>query len=275
MYSRVYVEITNTCNMNCSFCHGTKRPPKRMNIKEFETVLNKIKPHTDYVYYHLLGEPLTHPDLEQFISLASALGFKSVITTNGTLLKEKGQILINQKVHKVSISLHSFEDNNDEKHQKYLSEVSSFAKSANEIGIIVVLRLWNNGCDDGRNISTINFLKNNISGEWTPNTTGFRIRNLMFLEYGERFNWPDKEAEIQGENVFCYGLKDHFGILSNGTVVPCCLDSEGTINLGNIFENDIEDILNSNRAKAIVKGFNIRKASEDLCKRCAYAQRFN
>lgn len=274
MFSRVYVEITNTCNMNCSFCHGTKRPPQKMNIKEFESVLQKIKPHTDYIYYHLLGEPLTHPDLEKFISLATRKGFKSVITTNGTLLKEKGHILIEQKVHKVSVSLHSFEGNDKALHQKYLKQVADFAKSANENGIIVVLRLWNNGCDGGKNNETIDFLKKEISGEWKENTKGLRICDRMFLEYGERFGWPDKDAEIQGESVFCYGLKDHFGVLSNGTVVPCCLDSEGTINLGNIFESDIENILNSQRAKAIVKGFNERKPSEDLCKRCAYAQRF-
>ena len=86
--------------------------------------------------------------------------------------------------------------------------------------------------------------------------------------------WPDKDADIQGDSVFCYGLRDHFGILSDGTVVPCCLDSDGEINLGNVFESDIEDILSSDRATAIVKGFDGRKPSEELCRRCGYAQRF-
>ena len=274
MYSRIYVEITNVCNMNCSFCHGTKRTPKMMNFNEFKTILQKIKPHTNYVYYHLLGEPLTHPDLENFISLASSLGFKSIITTNGTLLKEKGDILINQKVHKVSISIHSFEEDDSIKHKKYLSEVVEFAKRANESGIIVVFRLWNNGCDGGKNADAINFLKEDISGDWTPNSKGIRIRDKLFLEFGERFSWPDKDADIKSESVYCYGLKDHFGILSNGTVVPCCLDSEGCINLGNIFTDNIEDILSSDRAKKIVEGFNNRKEADELCKRCGYATRF-
>ncbi len=274
MYSRVYVEITNICNMNCSFCHGTKRPSKRMNYQEFKTILNKLKPHTEYIYYHLMGEPLTHPDLEDFIKLATRMGFKSVITTNGTLLKQKGHILIDQKVHKVSISLHSFEGDETSLHQKYLTEVAEFAKFANEQGIIVVLRLWNNGYDNGKNAKAIEFLKNVIKGEWTPNTKGLRIRDRLFLEYGERFGWPDKDADVQGNNVFCYGLRDHFGILSNGTVVPCCLDSDGCIALGNIFEENIEDILSSKRATSMVNGFNNRLACEDLCTRCAYAQRF-
>ena len=274
VYSRVYVEITNICNMNCSFCHGTKRPPKSMTYQEFEVILQKLKPHTNYIYYHLMGEPLLHPDLEKFIRLATEMGFKSVITTNGTLLKEKGHILIEQEIHKVSISLHSFEGESQSLHKKYLSEVAEFAKSANEKGIIVVFRLWNNGYDGGKNALAIEFLKNTIEGEWTPNSKGLRIRDRLFLEYGERFGWPDKDAEIQGESVFCYGLRDHFGILSDGTVVPCCLDSDGSINLGNIFSQNIEEILNSERANAIVKGFDGRKAAEDLCRRCAYAQRF-
>ncbi len=274
MYSRVYVEITNVCNMNCSFCHGTKRKPKMMTKDEFETVLKKLRPHTDYIYYHLMGEPLTHPELEDFIKLASSFGFKSVITTNGSLLKQKGDILIKQRVHKVSISLHSFENGDESSHEKYLSEVAAFAKAASQNGIIVVLRLWNNGYDGGKNAAAVNYLKKVISGEWAENSKGLRIRERLFLEYGERFVWPDKDADLQSENVFCYGLKDHFGILSDGTVVPCCLDSDGIINLGNIFKDDIDAILKSDRAQNMVNGFNQRKAKEELCKRCAYALRF-
>ncbi len=274
VYSRVYAEITNICNMNCSFCHGTNRKPKLMTVDEFRSILEKIKPHTDYVYYHLMGEPLTHPDLDILLQVANEMGFKSIITTNGTLLNKKGQILIDRKVHKVSISLHSFEGDDPVMHQKYLTEVADFVKNANSQGIIVVLRLWNNGCDNGINAEAIKFLKAQIEGEWGKKTKGLRIGDRMFLEYGDRFGWPDKDAEVCGDSVFCYGLRDHFGILSDGTVVPCCLDSDGQINLGNIFEQDIESILSSKRATAIVKGFDGRTATEDLCRRCAYAQRF-
>ena len=274
MYSRVYVEITNICNMKCSFCHGTSRSARRMSLDEFKVILKKLQPHTRYIYYHLMGEPLTHPDLGLFLQTAADMGFKSIITTNGTLLKQRGQVLIDQKVHKVSVSLHSCGGQDSYMHEKYLSEVADFAKSANSQGIIVVLRLWNNGYDGGKNAKTVAFLKGEIEGEWVENSKGLRIRDKMFLEYGDRFGWPDKDAEIQGDDVFCYGLRDHFGILSDGTVVPCCLDSDGCINLGNIFEENIEDILSSDRAKAMVKGFDGRKAAEDLCRRCEFARRF-
>ena len=101
-----------------------------------------------------------------------------------------------------------------------------------------------------------------------------RIRDRLYLEWGDRFEWPDKEGAIKGDRYFCYGLKDQFGILSDGTVVPCCLDSDGVISLGNIFCESIESILTSERAMAIVEDFRCGKAAEELCKRCGYAQRF-
>ena len=274
MYNKVYVEITNICNMNCSFCHGHKREPRLMSIEEFSVILEKLKEHTKYIYYHLMGEPLTHPLLPEFVKLAGESGYKSIITTNGTLLKKCGDELLNAGIHKINISLHSFENGDYESHSNYIKNITEFSKKAADKGVIVVLRLWNKGADFDRNDTTLSLLKENISGDWVENTRGLKIRDKIFLEWGERFQWPDKDAEIKGSKYFCYGLKDQFGILCDGTVVPCCLDSDGVINLGNIFTDDINSILNSKRATNIVEGFKCGKASEDLCKRCGYAQRF-
>ncbi len=274
MYSRVYVEITNICNMNCSFCHGHSRELKEMSEDEFKTILEKLKPHTGYIYYHLMGEPTTHPKLPYFLKLAKEEGFKSVITTNGTLLGSIGDEIINAGVHKVSISVHSFEEENEDKYIEYMKTICDFAVKASNAGVIVVLRLWNKGVDNGLNDRVMFFLRENIGGEWDDNTKGMRIKDKLFLEFGERFEWPDIDAPIQGDKFFCYGMRDHFGILCDGTIVPCCLDSEGEINLGNIFYDDLDEVLNSKRAKAIYNGFSEQKASEELCKKCAYAQRF-
>ena len=274
MYNKVYVEITNICNMNCSFCHGHNREPGLMSIEEFSVILEKLKEHTKYIYYHLMGEPLTHPLLPEFVKLAGESGYKSIITTNGTLLKKCGDELLNAGIHKINISLHSLENGDYEKHERYIYELAEFAKKASDIGVIVVFRLWNRGVDGGKNDVSLKLLKENISGDWVDNSRGIKISDKIFLEWGDRFQWPDKDAEIKGSKYFCYGLKDQFGILCDGTVVPCCLDSDGIINLGNIFNDDIISILNSKRAKDIVEGFKCGKASEDLCKRCGYAQRF-
>lgn len=273
-YSRAYVEITNICNMSCSFCHGHSRETRRMTGEEFSLVLDKLDGVTDYVYYHLMGEPLTHPQLAEFISTASARGFKSIITTNGTLLDRCGDKILSAGLHKVSISVHSFEDGSDVDFKEYMKTISDFARKANEKGVIIVFRLWNNGADSTKNDEVLSFLQEYFADEWAENSKGYRIKNKMFLEWGDRFTWPDKNADFQGDDVFCYGLRDHFGILCDGTVVPCCLDSDGVISLGNIFTDSIENILSSDRARAMVKGFDCRRATEELCRRCSYAQRF-
>lgn len=273
-YSKVYVEITNICNMHCSFCHGHDRHPRQMTQAQFSHILDQLTGQTKYIYYHLMGEPLLHPQLPQFLRMARQRGFHSVITTNGTLLKKRGQDLLDAGLHKISISLHSFEEEDDAHFENYLSEVAEFAHAAWENGVVVVLRLWNRGFDGGRNQKVLQILQQLLPGQWVENAKGLRIRDKLFLEWGDRFQWPDLTAPVQGEQVFCYGLRDHFGILCDGTVVPCCLDSNGVIKLGNIFEERIQDILSSPRAKAMVDGFSCRKASEELCRRCGYAQRF-
>ena len=274
MYSRVYVEITNVCNMRCSFCHGHGRAPRRMSAEEFSRVLDQLTGQTGYLYYHLMGEPLTHPDLPRFLRMAGERGFRSVLTTNGTLLAKRGAELLAAGVHKVSVSLHSFEQGSDGDYEDYLRGVTDFADLASRSGTIVVFRLWNRGYDDGRNDRAFAYLREHLAGEWVENTKGLRIRNKLHLEWGDRFDWPDRNAPVLGDEVVCYGLGDHFGILCDGTVVPCCMDSDGAIPLGNVLTEELSDILSSPRAEAMVRGFACRTATEELCRRCGYARRF-
>lgn len=274
MYSRVYVEITNICNMNCSFCHGHHRAPRQMTEAEYAHVLQQLAGKTQYIYHHLMGEPLIHPLLPRFIQMAHQAGFRPMITTNGTLLDSRADALLDKGLHKVNISLHSFEGEQPDSHKRYIDKIAEFAAKANQAGTIVSLRLWNNGCDDGRNQTALARLQEKLPGPWAENTRGYRIRDGLFLEWGDRFQWPDQNAPSYGSQIACYGLRDHFGILCDGTVVPCCLDSEGVINLGNVFQEELSEILSSPRAKAIAEGFRCRKATEDLCRHCGYAQRF-
>lgn len=274
MYSRVYVEITNLCNKNCSFCPGTTRTPKRLSVEEFKIILNQLQGITKYIYLHVMGEPLTHPQLIEFIRCGTEAGFQVGITTNGTLLKKRGDELLSSGVYKVNISIHSFEDGTKEEYLSYLRDCFEFADKSSKAGILTVLRLWNKGFDNGRNDDILSKLKEQFKEEWYYGGRGIRIRPKLHLEYGERFDWPDMEKTEQGAEVFCYGLKDHFSILSDGTVVPCCLDREGAIALGNVFTDSLEEILQSKRVKAIQDGFRRRRAVEELCRKCGYARRF-
>ena len=274
MYSKAYIEITNICNMHCSFCHGHHRAERQMSKDEFSRVLDQLQGVTKYVYYHLMGEPLLHPLLPDFLRMAKTRGFKSVITTNGTLIGARGDDILSAGLHKINLSIHSFEEGTRAAHERYLRTLARFATKAADCGTIVVFRLWNRGFDHGKNDDAERILREEITGEWKENTRGVRLCERIFLEWGERFEWPDLDESVKGERFSCYGLKDQLGILSDGTVVPCCLDSEGTIALGNIFREELRDILSSPRATAIVEGFQRFKASEELCKKCGYARRF-
>jgi radical SAM protein with 4Fe4S-binding SPASM domain len=213
--------------------------------------------------------------LPDFIRKASQKGYKSVVTTNGTLLPRVGDALIDAGVYKVNLSVHSFEDGTREQFEKYLSDCMDFADKASRAGVLVILRLWNEGFDNGLNEQILTELKARFcDGEWAPSKGGYRIRHRLHLEYGERFEWPDIDIEEQSDDVFCYGLGDHFSVLCDGSVVPCCLDRNAEITLGNILTEDIGDILTSERAENIRRGFECRRATEELCRKCGYAKRF-
>lgn len=274
-FKKIYLEISNICNLNCAFCPGTKRPKKRICEDEFISLMSKLKGWTEFLYFHLMGEPLCHPDLQKFLQLAQEFGFKVIITTNGTLLKKQQNILINApELHKVNISLHAFEANDYHvPFDVYLSDCFAFGKAA-EGKKIIVYRLWNKGGADERNNEILSKLREYFPQPWQELRNGVRIGQKVFLEYGDKFDWPDLTAEEGDPRIFCYGLRDQIGVLSDGTVVPCCLDHDGDLKLGNLFEEDLASILDGDRAKSIYQGFCNRKATEELCRKCGYARRF-
>ena len=274
-FRKVYLEISNICNLSCRFCPGTKRSKKAMTEEELAVLLPKIRPYTDYLYFHLMGEPLLHKNLERFLEMAGSYGFKVILTTNGTLLKKQQEMLLRSPaLHKVNISLHAFEANDlSVPFATYLSDCFAFGNASNGKKL-VVYRLWNQGGEDKQNRGILETMHQSFPGEWVQERQGIRIANRTYLEYGDKFDWPDPTASEGDAQVFCYGLRDQLGVLCDGTVVPCCLDHEGDLALGNLLTQDMEDILNTPRAKAIYDGFAHRQAAEELCRKCGYARRF-
>ena len=274
-FNKVYLEISNLCNLRCAFCPGTKRTPHRMTEAEFSTLLPKIRPFSDYLYFHLMGEPLCHPLLGRFLELAGEAGFKVILTTNGTLLPKMQEVLLSAPaLHKVNISLHAFEANDlAVPFSEYLRGCFTFGRAA-EGKCIVSYRLWNGGGADELNGQILDTMAEFFPRPWAEERRGPRLGQKIYLEYGDKFDWPDLTAADNGERVFCYGLRDQIGVLCDGTVVPCCLDHEGDLNLGNLHETTMEAILETPRATAIYEGFQKGKAAEELCRKCGYATRF-
>jgi radical SAM protein with 4Fe4S-binding SPASM domain len=208
------------------------------------------------------------------LKLAGEQGFRVILTTNGTLLPKQQDLLLNAPaLHKVNISLHAFEANDlNTTFEEYLDGCLSYGKAA-EGRKLTVFRLWNQGGADRMNEEILQKLHNAFPGDWVQERPGIRIGDKVYLEHGDKFDWPDLSAP-EGEVSFCYGLRDQLGVLCDGNVVPCCLDHEGDLTLGNLFAGDLEEILASPRAKAIYDGFSQGNAVESLCKRCGYASRF-
>ena len=276
---RAYVEITNVCNLHCAFCPGTRRPPRMMTPDEFAAVTDKLRGHISYVYLHIMGEPLLHPRLGALLDVAAARGMKVCITTNGTLLdKQTDTLLSSPALYRVAVSLHSVEENGGDPAgaRSYLESVWSFAQRAAAQGVIIALRLWNEGAADHGNGIILEFLREKTGqADWKqPRKHSFRLDNNLYLERESAFDWPDLAAD-EVPTEFCRALREQIGVLSDGTVVPCCLDHEGDLALGNLFTQDLAEILEGPRAKAMFEGFSRRRPTEALCRRCGYATRFN
>ncbi|MBS4839496.1 MULTISPECIES: radical SAM/SPASM domain-containing protein [Clostridium] len=284
-FKKIYIEITNVCNLSCNFCPKTSRKYEFMNKDSFEEIIKKIKGHTDHVYFHLMGEPFLNKNLEHFLDISGENNLKVNITTNGTLINNVKNILIQSKsLRQINISLHSFEANDNETNfEEYIQNIINFIKETSEkTEIICSLRLWNlDGkykASNDMNIDIFKLFEEEFNLDIKLNEVfkekhSFKLKDRVYISMGEKFKWPSLKDEELGERAFCYGLRDQIGILVDGTVVPCCLDSEGSIPLGNIFTQDLESIINSERAVAIYNGFSGRKAVEDLCKKCGFINR--
>ena len=274
-FRKVYIEISNLCNLSCRFCPGTKRVSRRMTAEEFACLMPKLRPYTDHLYFHLMGEPLCHPLLATFLQIAGQHGFRVILTTNGTLLTQNRQVLLSSPtLHKVNISLHAFEANDFAvPFEEYLGNCLAFGQAAAGEKL-VVYRLWNQGGADELNEQILQAMHRYFPQQWVQERLGIRIGNRVYLEHGDKFDWPDLSAPEGDGPLFCYGLRDQIGVLCDGTVVPCCLDHEGDIPLGNLFQEELEDILQRPRAMDIYNGFSNREAIEPLCRRCGYARRF-
>lgn len=267
MFKKIYVEITNICNLNCDFCSKDKRKKQEITLDNYKILLDKIRPFTNYIYLHVKGEPLLHSKIELVFKIAYDKGFKINITTNGTLLKKKEAILINSKgIRQINVSLHSNINN-----EEYLNEVIDTVKNIkNNSDIIFSLRLWNLNNPKTDNTGVISILEKQFNKVIDKKCKNIKLDNNIYLNFESVFEWPSLNNSFYNESGKCYGLRDHIGILVDGTVIPCCLDSGGIINLGNIYNSSLEDILQTKKYKNMLNNFKNNKKCEELCRHCNF-----
>lgn len=287
-FRKVYIEISNLCNLKCSFCPQTylQRESEFMKADFFRSLVKQVSPKVYLLCLHVMGEPLNHPQLPEFIKICEEEEQAVSIVTNGIQLNEQNvQALLNPTVHQINFSLQSFGDNFPKANNKdYLDKIFSFISLVldKRSDMHINLRLWNAGHDQktiDQNSEIIaeiaKFLDLDFAEIAKLSLKGHRIKGNVFLNLAERFEWPELNDPIVAERGFCVALKNQFAILVDGTVVPCCFDREGHIDLGSCRKMSLDDILADERAQKLRKGFQQNKIVEDLCKRCSYRERFN
>jgi radical SAM protein with 4Fe4S-binding SPASM domain len=251
-----------------------------MSIDEFKHIIGEIKGYTDYVYLHIMGEPLLHPSLDEFISICKDNEINVNITTNGSLLSKRKEILINNNVRQLNVSLHSIEKE-DDKFYEYVDEVLSVIKEINDnTDTYISLRLWN--VEEKKNSrqkyildKLSSFFDNDISNIDLRDYRNYKVASRVFLSMDSRFIWPSMSNDIYSLKGRCLGMKNMCGILVDGSVVPCCLDAQGDVNLGNIFTSSFKEIIEGDRCKNMLDGWNKMECREELCQRCSYRNRFD
>lgn len=287
LFNKIHVEITNVCNLQCSFCPEVHRSKKMMSPEIFERIVREIQPYTGHIALHLMGDPLVSPHLSKLVRICESYNLPIHIVTNGLLLNaEKQAALLSPTIQQVNFSLHSFVDNFPEKDPiPYLEKVFAFVHEAQKQRpeLYINFRLWNLESSEGSSEKNLKLLRK-ISETFNfmaptsvdlRNKKSFRIQDRLYLNFDSEFVWPSLELPQLNTRGFCYGLETHVGILVDGSVVPCCLDKEGQMVLGNILQTPFTEIINSERAQKMKIGFRQRQLVEDLCQRCNFIERFS
>lgn len=263
MYKKIYVEITNACNLSCDFCIKNQRELKFMSEKEFKIILEKLKNHTKYLYFHVLGEPLMHPKINEFINLAS-LSYKVNITTNGYLIEK---IKNNKNIRQLNISLHSYNSKYNINLDDYLNHIFEVVDTLENT--YISYRLWVDSNETDEILKKLNE-KYDTSLSKKDLKRNNKLKENIYLNKEEEFIWPSMNNNYYNENGKCYGLIDHIGVLVDGTIIPCCLDTLGIINLGNIFKDDISSLKDNKLCNEMIRGFKNNKKVHELCKKCKF-----
>lgn len=285
-FNRVHIEVTNICGLACSFCPPKLQPTKTMSLSFFEKVLEELKPYTKSLAFHVMGDPLTLSNLYEYLELAGKYGFEVELTTSGYYLKNTPvEVLFHPVVRQLNISLNSYNKNSSNlSFKEYMDGVLTVCKYKLDKypKPFINLRVWN--LDDMLSETEYNKMlfdvienffdvKINLDSIYKDKSKQVRLASKVLLNFDNYFEWPSLKSSHDSDST-CHGLKSHIGILADGSVVPCCLDGEGVIYLGNLNESSIKDILTLKRARDMIEGFLKGKAVEELCRKCSYKDRF-
>lgn len=273
-FKRVYIEITNICNLTCSFCPPCPRKPASMSVPDFKKVATMVAQHTKYIFLHIKGEPLLHPHLGEILEISHQLNLNVNLTTNGTLIQKQAEVLLNSPaLRQLNISVHGYTPETHGNLDSWISLLVDFSHRAKDRSIYTVFRFWTDNNLD-YNHTAITLLENHFKTQLKKDTRT-TLTDKIYASFDSEFIWPSISNELIGSTGTCYGTRTMLGVLVDGSVVPCCLDNNGDCTLGNIFKTSLAEIITSPQFTDMSTGFKNRKVTHNLCKRCGYRLRFN
>jgi radical SAM protein with 4Fe4S-binding SPASM domain len=286
MFEKIYIEISNICNLQCSFCPEVIREKKIISPSDFRRFALQARPLTKQVCLHLMGEPLAHPEFLEIMKICDELGLKIFLTTNGTLIKRYSEVLLSWKsLVQINFSIHSYFANSQRQTlDQYLDPIFSFCTQAlkRPQSFYINLRLWNLSsvsAQSEHNLKVLRAIENEFSVTLEDSVNvklnkSKRVQDKLYLHFDTEFEWPTLKREELSRKGTCYGLRKQLAIHANGDVVPCCLDKEALLKLGSLYESNLTDILKTQYALKIKTGFEQGQLTQELCRKCQFVERF-
>ncbi|MFT7879076.1 MAG: radical SAM/SPASM domain-containing protein [Sulfurimonas sp.] len=285
-FYRIYIELTNVCGLSCSFCPTKNLPSKQMDIEFFESVIRQAKAYTREIACHVVGDPMTLSNLSEYLDIIHQHGLKAMLTTSGYFFKKQSYAtLFHPSVKQINISLNAFNKNDTTlTFEQYIAPVLALCHEKEKQGkeLFINLRIWNfDEMMSERSFNEMLFetlskafgVSLNLDAIYRERPKSIRVASKVLLHFDEYFEWPSLNNPVYGDGT-CQGLQSHIAILASGKVVPCCLDCDGIIALGDLHQNSLETILKGERAEAMISGFKEGRAVEALCQKCSYKDRF-
>lgn len=268
---RVYIEITNICNLRCAFCDPGKRPARIMSVEEFRHVLEEVRPLTKYIYLHVQGEPTLHPCFEEILSVCDEYDMKIQLVTNGTNLRT--EYLSHPSVRRISVSLQSTDYQNNFNAEACLNVLEEMISCLGAQQYLEI-RFWTNDLGNNARLC-MDLLRQKHTFLPTARNNSWQIAPNTFVSFADTFEWPSAVRTEGTDKGTCLGGIQQIAVLSDGTVVPCCLDKDGEISLGSIFKTPLKKILASDRYLDLVQNFRNGTVRELLCQKCTFRRRFS
>lgn len=273
--NRVYIEITNACNLHCSFCPGPTKALRQMTLEQFEHLIDQIKSITRHLYLHVQGEPLSHPKLLTFMDVAYNADLKVHLVSNATLLAQQApQLFTHPALAQLTLSLHAWEALEVYSYKTHLQHLLALKTTLLASKASVFLRIWNAKSARMREILTTFHPDFDLHHLDALGKHRIPLLQNITLDLDEVFEWPSLDHEFVSSTGRCHGGRKMLAVLVDGTLTPCCLDPQGHLSIGNLFESPLDALISSQRYQSMVDGFKQGRIVEDLCQRCSYRTRF-